>query len=275
MEAEEQPGGGREQEARTTPAGAKRPRAAAAADAAAAAAGAADSAAIPLGRGALALLRDSYRAAVQRRKATGSDGGGGGGSGAQQQRRLQPALVLANARVWDSHAGRFLDGARDVVARGGRIERVAPAGEGAAAVAADEAAAGGAVIDCAGCASEPMGASSSPFPRDMRCRQPPAGADSQRLFDLTTTTIRPIPPYSTTTTTQKTSAFLLPGLCDAHVHATAVTADLAALRSLPGARRALAPRRRSRAFLFVPLPCTCLRAFTFQRWCCGRAAGRQ
>ncbi|GLC64007.1 hypothetical protein PLESTF_000108500 [Pleodorina starrii] len=119
--------------------------------------------------------------------------------------REELPLLLTNCRVLDVEAGAYLEGLQRVLVRGGVILEVQPVEQPAVAAAAE----GGADGKQAGAAAAAAVAG--------------AGAAGAAVGGLVAPVVE----------VDCGGAVLMPGLCDAHVHCTAVTANLAGLMSLP------------------------------------------
>ncbi|GFR47600.1 hypothetical protein Agub_g9335, partial [Astrephomene gubernaculifera] len=122
-------------------------------------------------------------------------------------------LLLLNCRVLDPEAGEYLPGLQRVLIRGGVIAEVRPMG----AAGQEQQEGEGVQEEQSTCMGSAAGAAVTAESADVV--PPSAGSCSPDVVPAVVADCG--------------GAVVMPGLCDAHVHCTAATADLAGLMSLP------------------------------------------
>ncbi|EFJ42642.1 hypothetical protein VOLCADRAFT_97224 [Volvox carteri f. nagariensis] len=160
------------------------------------------------------------------------------------------SLLLTNCRVLDVAAGNYLEGLQSVLLQGGLIREVRPMGhagatttvmvaaaESADAESADAESADAKSADAESADAESADAESADAESADAESADAESADAESADAEAEAGIAPIEGFRTHPPTAVEvdcgGAVLMPGLCDAHVHCTAVTANLAGLMSLP------------------------------------------
>ncbi|EFJ42682.1 hypothetical protein VOLCADRAFT_121509 [Volvox carteri f. nagariensis] len=165
------------------------------------------------------------------------------------------SLLLTNCRVLDVAAGNYLEGLQSVLLQGGLIREVRPMGhagatttvtvaaaesadaESADAESADAESADAESADAESADAESADAESADAESADAESADAESADAESADAEAEAGIAPIEGFRTHPPTAVEvdcgGAVLMPGLCDAHVHCTAVTANLAGLMSLP------------------------------------------